>query len=268
MLAFRPGELTRRYVEGQRTRFVSPLTLFLFTVFMMFAVFSSVGGPLPSGTAAKLQTGMSESAKSLQAQVEELERRRAAVVAAGQARQQIDEELADLRSELSLIEQIEREGMLVGLGHRIVDDIPPGFFRKAVEKFNKDPALTLYKLQANAYKFSWLLIPIMVPLMWLLFLCRPEHWQLYDHTVFVTYSLSFQLLATILLTLLSHAGVHSALLMTIFALGVTVHVYRQFRGAYELRRFSAAWRTAALTGAGGIAFVLFALVLAALGAVG
>src|SRR3954470_20479647 len=45
MLAWRPGELTRRYIEGERARFVSPMALFLFSVFLMFAVFSLLGGP-------------------------------------------------------------------------------------------------------------------------------------------------------------------------------------------------------------------------------
>ena len=38
LLAWRPGELTRRYIDGQRARFVSPIALFLFSVFLMFAV--------------------------------------------------------------------------------------------------------------------------------------------------------------------------------------------------------------------------------------
>src|SRR5687768_4162027 len=48
LLAWRPGELTRRYVAGERARFVSPMALFLFSVFLMFAVFSSIGGPFGS----------------------------------------------------------------------------------------------------------------------------------------------------------------------------------------------------------------------------
>src|SRR5882757_4805582 len=40
LLLFRPGLLTRRYIDGQRMRYVSPLALFLFTVFLMFFVFS------------------------------------------------------------------------------------------------------------------------------------------------------------------------------------------------------------------------------------
>jgi hypothetical protein len=51
MLAWRPGELTRRYVHGERARFVSPIAIFLFSVFLMFAVFSWVGGPFTAGPA-------------------------------------------------------------------------------------------------------------------------------------------------------------------------------------------------------------------------
>lgn len=46
MLMFRPGDLTRRYVHGERARFITPLALFLFSVFLMFATFSWIGGPL------------------------------------------------------------------------------------------------------------------------------------------------------------------------------------------------------------------------------
>src|SRR5262249_40372858 len=39
-LFFHPGRLTRRYIDGERAKFVSPIALYLFTVFMMFGVFS------------------------------------------------------------------------------------------------------------------------------------------------------------------------------------------------------------------------------------
>jgi hypothetical protein len=48
LLAWRPGELTRRYVEGERARFVSPMAIFLFSIFTMFAVFQIVGLQPPS----------------------------------------------------------------------------------------------------------------------------------------------------------------------------------------------------------------------------
>ena len=43
MLAWRPGQLTREYIDGRRASYVSPIALFLFTIFLMFAVFSALG---------------------------------------------------------------------------------------------------------------------------------------------------------------------------------------------------------------------------------
>ena len=51
LLAWKPGELTRRYIDGQRARFVSPVALFLFCVFLMFAVMG-LAGPESTGKAA------------------------------------------------------------------------------------------------------------------------------------------------------------------------------------------------------------------------
>ena len=43
MLVFRPGTLTRDYIHGKRARFISPLAIYLLTVFTMFVVFSFAG---------------------------------------------------------------------------------------------------------------------------------------------------------------------------------------------------------------------------------
>lgn len=47
MLAWKPGDLTRRYIEGQRARFVSPIALFLFAIFLMFAI-AGITGEVPN----------------------------------------------------------------------------------------------------------------------------------------------------------------------------------------------------------------------------
>ena len=39
-LFFHPGRFTRRYIDGERAKFISPMALYLFTVFLMFGVFS------------------------------------------------------------------------------------------------------------------------------------------------------------------------------------------------------------------------------------
>ncbi len=58
------------------------------------------------------------------------------------------------------------------------------------EKAKANPGLLLYKLQTNAYKLSWLLIPLSLPFMWLLFPFS-RRFKMYDHTVVVTYSIAF-----------------------------------------------------------------------------
>src|SRR3546814_1648634 len=65
-----------------------------------------------------------------------------------------------------------------------------------------NPALVLYKLQANAYKFAWALIPLSLPFMWLLFPFS-RRFHTYDHFVFVTYSISFMLLLFVVVRLLN-----------------------------------------------------------------
>lgn len=46
MVIFRPGTLTRNYVYGKRARYISPLALFLFTVFFMFFAFAFIEAPV------------------------------------------------------------------------------------------------------------------------------------------------------------------------------------------------------------------------------
>ena len=50
MLAFRPGRLTREYIEGKRKRFIAPFALFLFTIFLTYFTFAMIGAPdMPDG---------------------------------------------------------------------------------------------------------------------------------------------------------------------------------------------------------------------------
>ena len=44
LLLFRPGQLTHDYIHGKRARYISPLAMFLLSVFTMIVVFEAVGG--------------------------------------------------------------------------------------------------------------------------------------------------------------------------------------------------------------------------------
>ena len=75
LLVWRPGELTRRYIEGERARFVSPMALFLFSIFTMFAVFSWVGLEAPTDI-----TQESQFERGFEKSREDLTERRTAIV--------------------------------------------------------------------------------------------------------------------------------------------------------------------------------------------
>ena len=48
LLTLHPGKLTRRYIDGERADFVSPMAMFLFSVFLMFAIFQAIGLTTPT----------------------------------------------------------------------------------------------------------------------------------------------------------------------------------------------------------------------------
>ena len=93
LLAWNPGELTRRYVDGQRASFVSPIALFLFSVFLMFAV---VG--LTSNTTKATAKAQADAARELskdQQKLSVLQGQRAG--ASGPVASNLDEKISDRR---------------------------------------------------------------------------------------------------------------------------------------------------------------------------
>jgi hypothetical protein len=76
MLAIYPGDLTRRYVEGERAKFVSPMALFLFSVFLMFAIFSAIGANVIGGDAAEAGRDIAAEVQQRERAIERLEQQR------------------------------------------------------------------------------------------------------------------------------------------------------------------------------------------------
>ncbi|MEA3066052.1 MAG: hypothetical protein QOJ27_2509 [Sphingomonadales bacterium] len=266
LLAWRPGELTRRYVEGERARFVSPLALFLFSVFLMFAVLSAFGGA-GQWDSKEVDNGLAREIRAADAKIVDVEKERREALARHRPTAAIDVRLKSERDNASLLRAMKERGMIKGTAFRVNDDVP-FWLRHAIEKAGANPSLLLYKLQTNAYKFSWALIPISVPFLWLLFLHRARYrrqYKAYDHLIFVTYSIAFMSLALVAFVLVRAAGLSWGPLNLAFILAPPVHIYRQLRGAYRLSRLSALWRTAVLMWFAGIALTLFMLLLVTLG---
>lgn len=267
MLVAHPGALTRRYIAGERARFVSPLALFLFSVFLMFASIHTFDGDIaPPGAVSpeKRQAQIAEIDAQLDKARIELKKAEAAHRNDGIP----DGDLIAARAVVSSL-ATTKQGLVLG-----TDAVPDVKFRSklglapllehGIKKAKANPGLALYKLQSSAYKYSWALIPISVPFVALLFLWR-RRYQLYDHAIFVTYSLSFMTLLVVVLSLAATIGVSGSLIVWVALLAPPIHMFAQLRGAYSLRKRSALWRTVALLIFSAFALVAFVMLLLVLG---
>lgn len=337
MLFWKPGDLTRRYVHGERAKFVSPLALFLFTVFLTFAAFNwlmPVDASVDSAINNTAQAEYQADRKEILDNIAELEADKKAAIAAGtpgyewmdgeiarhreslktldevtgkQLRQnkitadkfaeeknRIETEIAGLEKRIeterkagkptdTLQEQLESEriGLSVittaanGVGAgadgtmttaRFTDlDFPgAGALNAAVAKAKKNPQLLLYKMQSNAYKYSWALIPISVPFVWLLFFWR-RRFKLFDHAVFVTYSITFMMLLGIVSAVFINSTTLEPVGGILLAFYPPIHMYRHIHHAYETSRFGAFWRMCVLSVFAMTALTLFTVMIVALG---
>lgn len=263
MLVLRPGELTRRYIAGERARFVSPLAMFLFSVFLMFASYGVLGDQrLGAGLSQgfeRADASLRRSVKLTEQRIVELQGERAAADTPAE-RAKIDKKIAEERVDLAVVERMASRGATDE--HRVSSSIP--WLDKALAKASDNPSLLLYKVQSSGYKYSWALILLSTPLVALLFAWR-RRYTMYDHAIFVTYSITFMSLLVILLELFLKLDAPRWLFSWTLLLGPLAHMFVQLRGAYRLSIFSAAWRTLFLVTFAVMALALFIVGLVALG---
>lgn len=267
MLVTRPGTLTRRYIDGERARFVSPLALFLFSVFLMFAVLhlGEDGGETTLLTPAERASKIAQLDRKIAAEDAELAALRALPA---------DRQPPGKITSLSVHGSVDRSLRASLIDGKAEADLPlkdlgkTGWHKldKGIAKVAANPSLAVYKLQSSAYKYSWALIPISVPLVAILFLWR-RRFKLYDHAIFVTYSLSFMmfLIVTMSIALAIEAP---GWIFGVLWFAPPVHMFFQLRGTYGLRKRSALWRTVVLQVFAFIALMLFGALLVALGLLG
>lgn len=267
LLTFKPGALTRRYIAGERAKFVGPMAMFLFSVFAMFAVFQMVGISAPTDLPPELTGGRVNSTfrANVQEQIVELQRERDNLPKDASRRAVIETELTGLNrllertsDRIGPIDIDPKDLKPKGTGIKFLDE-------GIINKWQNNPSLMLYKLQSNGYKFSWLLIPLSIPFLWLMFAWRRQ-FKAYDHAVFVTYSLSFMSLLFIVISIISVIPDRAGWAAMLFFIGVPLHLYKQLRYAYGLSRFSAVWRFCLLLVCMQIVLVLFLQALLVLGA--
>ena len=292
-LVLRPGRLTRRYIDGERAKFISPMALYLLSVFLMYAVFSFTGGAAPTidPTAWRGQFQIDNRAEieSTRQRIVDIETQLAAPDLPPERRIELESQLPGLRVSLDVLEAIGRGDWadVERIQEFAQDEIereqersaaPPveaaasdgsspeeGRLTRAIREINENPALMAYKLKTNGYKFSWALVPLSIPFVWLLFFWRRDI-RAYDHAVFVTYSISFMMLLLIFTSLLGLAGVGSGLIALILLFVPPVHMYKQLRQTYRLSRAGAFVRLLFLLFAALIALSIYLLLLVVIGA--
>ena len=293
LLWLNPGRLTREWVAGRRARYVSPLAMFLFTLFVMFFALSFMpqyeSRVVVADDIAEDRAALAEAEQALAQVRAELAQQpssvgRAATVEAERLVAQRRESLAKLEQQVS---QGRADGLKPGSWQASLKDMAAGDethdgtgqpkatgqdakseghgFGATVMKKLQNPDLAVYKLQQTMYKFAFLLVPLSIPFVALLFLWK-RGFTLYDHGVFVLYSLTFMamlLMAMVLAgTFLGAVGQ-----VAVFAgmLAIPSHVFAQLKGAYGLKVFSTLWRTVALLIFCEIAATLFIVAIIYLG---
>jgi hypothetical protein len=330
MLIFKPGRLTRNYVDGHRVRYVSPLALFLFMVFLSFFVAS-----LTNGDAEQKVLSPAVKQAQLNDYVTQLDVANAAVAKANAAlndasknggdldeakenledakkdASEIQKSMQDLKAAMSAAktatakadagkndavnggaeqavagaEDVKNgsQGTTADVGHQgseVVHSNNPKIEKFAAKFRNKtidtgsptidlaikhavnNPELALYKLKNTVYKYSFMLVPLSLPFMWLLFFWK-RNVKMFDHAVFVLYSLCFMSLLFIVVVLASIAGVKPEI-AGFATLIPPVHIFAQLRGAYGIGRFSAFWRTCVLVVVAFLVLTMFSLFVLAM----
>lgn len=261
----------------------------------MFAVFSFTGGALlndGSDTADTVtgnwRSGNDAAIQATDEKIAALQEQRAGPDLSPDERAEIDRQIAELESSRAVMEALA-SGDWARLAELDELDQPqkntrqddpaqdpqlgldwPALEHKLTEglkQVNSNPSLLLYKLKTNGYKFSWALIPLSLPFLWLLFFWRRDI-HLYDHAIFVTYSISFMMLLLVLCSLAAVAGVSSSIWATALVFAPPIHMYRQLRGAYGLSRFGALLRLFFLLIATSVVLTLFTLLLLLIGVLG
>lgn len=283
MLAFRPGELTRRYVHGERARFVSPMALFLFAIFLMFAVFSFTGGSALGGDPGDIQRNLASQTVKVDKQISIVEGQLASGKLAAADKEKLERQLKGLKA--------ERNGIAFATGGKpIYADVGSKYdnkngvglsavrsdtgwkwfdnaLNKGSSKMMANPGLALYKLQSNGYKFAWLLIPLSLPFVWLVTVGARGH-RFYDHAVFTTYSIAFMCFLFLTVAILLRIGVSDDITTPALLLIPPIHIYRQLRHAYGFSRIGTLLRLSVLLFSILLIAILFATILLFLGLLG
>ncbi len=232
LLALQPGRLSRDWMAGRRVRYVAPLHLFLFAVFLLFLIPNFTGrhlfnfGDTPAEAANNTALWMDNPDGTRT----EIEPDNLEAVTGGQELSPPVETLVHM-----------------------------------VAKLSKNPQYYGYKMEALAYKLSFVTVPISVSILWLMYAWR-RRFSLYHHAVVSLYGLGFVALLLAFSSLFT--GGWAIALNLLILLVAPVHVAIHLRGAYGSGWVQTILRTLVLSLLTAVAFGAFLLGVVFLGLTG
>lgn len=206
LLFFKPGQLTRRYIAGERVKFLSPMGLYLFSVFLLFAVMALTPSNELPGVAIKEQ-GETSAPKA----------------------EGIGDVSVDFSSENDNDITIQREEK---------SEAESSWLELKAQKAFADREMLTYKIKSNGYKLAWVLIPLSLPFMWFVIIGR-RGYHLYDHAVFVTYSISFMGLLASLSAVIGAIPLLEWVEPIVLVFIPPIHMFIHLKGSYSLGRIEA-----------------------------
>ena len=235
LLALNPGRLSREWREGKRVRYVQPLHLFLFAIFLFFTLPMFTGQHLITlPDASRFEQGLA---------VQEQAMREAAADDTG--------------------EDLETANRTMDLTERIADSLRHRFER--ADYYG-------YKIESLAYKLSFLIAPVSILILALLMLFK-RGFNFYDHGVVSLYGIGFAVFVFTLYNawgwVIGRFGLaYSNSAQDLMLLGLQVHAIAHLKGAYALGWVGAILRGLLLSILTAIGFGVLLVGIVALGLFG
>jgi len=238
-LMFRPGRLTRAYLEGHRAPQIPPLRLFLVVLLTVFLV-----GGLTGGVESNMER-MSAHRTSPQAGTTQVY-----VVAPGRLS---PEQRARVKAMIGKLH--------VEIGSDKANQAASSWLQQRVINTIDDPERFKLIMEQWSERFAILMLPISAILLSILFIFQ-RRFYLFDHTIFSLHSLSaVGVVVTLMLLLQIAVGDSSAWLLA----PLPVHLFAHMRGVYRTSVFGTLARMFLLFIGSSIAVAFLFLGLMAVG---
>lgn len=225
LIFFRPGTLTKDYMEGRIARHVPPLRTFL--VSLLLLILAAEGAVHKQTHALKHPTGAHAPGPQAEVKVE-----------------------------------IPKQDIEVALGAAGPSEKASNWIETQVEKALKNSDYYTMIVFSWGHRLAILLLPIMAALLTVLYFYRRQIF-IYDHLLVSMNMLSFIFLGLALAMVLP--SVFAGPFMTAFSIWVPINIFMTLRGAYGSGVFGAVIKTFVLWMSSFVAFGLMILALLAVG---